>query len=214
MAKTLEKEVVAAIELAIIAAQNAGRHPDLHAIATIFNCTYQTACYIRRRIEKHRRTGIDYRKKAGRKPLVDQDKIAESIRGLLVRRPELDQSAICNHIFDEFGVRLCQATVSRILKKNAIPHKVSNRLYQKSKLFTTSKSRLRIGEISQKATANVLSSLPKASDGPHKSLFDSGAPVIPPANVSFNDAAGESDTKGNSQPMGIEIVTGYSSPYS
>jgi transposase len=225
MAKTLEKEVVAAIELAIIAAQSAGRHPDLHAIAAIFNCTYQTVCYIRRRIEKHQRTGVDDRKKAGRKPLANQDKIAESIRGLLARRPELDQSAICDYIFDEFGVRLGQATVSRILKKNAIPHKVSNRLYQKSKLCTTSKSKSGIGEVSQKAAANVSSSLPKASDGTHKSPFDSGArlpgdtpfnglPVMPPANVSFDGTAGESDTRGNNQPMEVEIVMGYSNPYS
>src|SRR4051794_22014763 len=131
MAKTLEKETVAAIEQAILTAQKAGRQPDLHAIARIFNCTYQSVCYIRRRIEKHQRTGIDDRKKPGRKPLPEQDRMAQSLRELLQRRPELDQSALSDFLFEEYGKRVCQATISRILKKNAIPHKISNKLYKK-----------------------------------------------------------------------------------
>lgn len=181
MAKTLEKETVTAIEHAILTAQKAGRHPDLHAIAGIFNCTYQSVCYIRRRLEKLQRTGVDDRKKAGRKPLADQDRMAESIRSLLAKRPELDQSAISDYLFDEFGVRVCQATVSRLLKKNAIPHKISNKLYKKSKLFTTNLEGKTVvedlGDKEMEVAASALSELPTAlCESPYKSPY-------PPADL-------------------------------
>jgi len=182
MAKILEKDTVAAIELAILTAQKAGRHPDLHAIAGIFNCTYQSVCYIRRRLEKLQKTGVDDRKKAGRKPLADQDRMAESIRGLLAKRPELDQSAISDYLFDEFGVRVCQATVSRLLKKNGIPHKISNKLYKKSKLFTTSpEGMVMVEDNSREVAASALSSLPTALyESPYKGPY-------PPTDLSSAD---------------------------
>jgi hypothetical protein len=130
MAKTLEKGVAAAIELAILEAQRTRRNPDLPCTTALTN-----PCYIRRRIERHQRTGVDDRKTAGRKPLAEQDKSAEAVKRLLA------QSAICDYIFDEFGVEVCQATVSRIFKRNGIPHKASNRLYRKSKLSTANKRR-------------------------------------------------------------------------
>ena len=171
MAKTLEKETVAAIERTILTAQKAGKNPDLYAIAGIFNCTYQSVCYIRRRLEKHQRTGIDDRKKAGRKPLADQDRMAESIKKLLAERPELDQSAISDCLFDEFGVRVCQATISRMLKKNGIPHKISNKLYKKSKLFTTAPGGKTVPvevDNAREVAASALSSLP---NGTYKSPY-------------------------------------------
>jgi transposase len=175
MAKTLEKDTVAAIEHAILTAQRTGKNADLHAIAGIFNCTYQSVCYIRRRLERHQRTGIDDRKRAGRKPLGDHDRMAASIRNLLAKRPELDQSAISDYLFDEFGVRVCQATVSRLLKKNGIPHKISNKLYKKSKLFTTNldgKSTAVDECTSREVAASALSSLPTAMHRiPYKSPY-------------------------------------------
>jgi hypothetical protein len=168
MAKTLEKPTVAAIELAIRTAQRAGRHADLHNIASIFNCTYQSVCYIRRRLERHQRTGVDDRKKAGRKPLADQERMAEAIKDLLARRPELDQSAISDYLFDEFGVRVCQATISRLLKKNAIPHKISNKLYKKSKLFTSAvEGKVPVEHISREMAASALYSLPTSYKSPY-----------------------------------------------
>jgi transposase len=192
MAKTLEKDTVAAIELAILTAQKAGRHPDLHAIAGVFNCTYQSVCYIRRRLEKHQKTGIDDRKKAGRKPLADQDRMAESIRGLLAKRPELDQSAISDYLFDEFGVRVCQATVSRLLKKNGIPHKISNKLYKKSKLFTTNpEGRVMVEDNSREVAASALSSLPNALyESPYKSPY-------PPTDLTSADMTFNGQTTSN-----------------
>lgn len=135
MAKTLGKETVAAIELAVRNAKKLSRHPDLHAIAEEHKTTYQSVSYIRRRIERLELTGIDVRKKSGRKPHPEQDAMAQSIRDLLLRHPELDQSAVSDHLEKEFGVRLCQASISRIYKTHGILHKVSNRLYRKSQLF-------------------------------------------------------------------------------
>ena len=212
MAKTLEKDTVAAIELAILTAQKAGRHPDLHAIAGIFNCTYQSVCYIRRRLEKHQKTGIDDRKKAGRKPLADQDRMAESIRGLLAKRPELDQCAISDYLFDEFGVRVCQATVSRLLKKNGIPHKISNKLYKKSKLFTTNpEGRVIVEDNSREVAASALSSLPTALyESPYKSPY-------PPTDLTSTDMTFNSQTSNGtpyevSQPAASMNMTFQSPP--
>jgi transposase len=173
MAKTLEKETVSAIELAILTAQKAGRPADVHAIAGTFNCTYQSVCYIRRRLEKHRETGIDDRKKPGRKPLADQERMAESIRNLLAKRPELDQSAISDYLYDDFGVRVCQATISRLLKKNGIPHKISNKLYKKSKLFRTDgEPKARRVEDPREVAASALSELPSTAPiNPYKSPY-------------------------------------------
>lgn len=117
MAKTLEKQTVAAIEQALLTARRASRVPDLKAIAAIFACSYQSVCYIRRRLERHAATGIDDRKPSGRKPHDREKDMAEAIRELLERRPELDQAAVADWLYDEFGVRLCQASVSRIYKK-------------------------------------------------------------------------------------------------
>ena len=221
MAKTLEKEVVAAIEMAIITAQKAGRHPDLHAIAAIFNCTYQSVCYIRRRIEKHQRTGLDERKKAGRKPVGDQAKMAESIKALLARRPELDQSAICDYLFDEHGVRICQATVSRLLKRNGIPHKISNKLYKKSKLFTTNEGQ----QVAEEGFRNMAGSLSIASHETYRSPYTS---TVPSRDVSFVNPTqapssiidyGEPTSISTNelsltrQPTGLEIMA-YNTPYS
>jgi transposase len=201
MAKTLEKETVTAIEHAILTAQKAGRHPDLHAIAGVFNCTYQSVCYIRRRLEKLQRTGVDDRKKAGRKPLADQDRMAESIRNLLAKRPELDQSAISDYLFDEFGVRVCQATVSRLLKKNGIPHKISNKLYKKSKLFaTTLEGKTVVEDREREVAASALSELPTASyESPYKSPY-------PPADLASAAMAFGGQVVGNSEPYGDSHV--------
>jgi hypothetical protein len=200
MAKTLEKETVAAIELAILTAQKGERHPDLHAIAGIFNCTYQSVCYIRRRLEKHQRTGLDDRKKAGRKPLADQQRMAESIRVLLAKRPELDQSAISDYLFDEFGVRVCQATISRMLKKNGIPHKISNKLYKRSKLFTTNPGGKVMGEEnSREVAASALSSLPMALyETPYKSPYP---PMeLPSVDMTFSGHAAPNGTSYENNP--------------
>jgi len=223
MAKTLEKETVAAIEQAIVTAQKAGRHPDLQAIASIFNCTYQSVCYIRRRIEKHQRTGIDDRKKAGRKPLPDKDRMAESMRELLARRPELDQSAISDYVFEQFGVRLCQATVSRILKKNGIPHKISNKMYKKSRLFITNGERqVIVDDGSREMAASALSSLPTAEAyrGPYapcipgNMVFDTSAGTAP-TNMSFDELPeGPNSMIYNGPQITIENAGAYSSPYS
>ena len=213
MAKTLGKEVAAAIELAILDAQKNGRIPDLHGIAAVHSCTYQSVCYIRRRIEKHQRTGVDGRKKAGRKPVAEQDKIAEAVKGLLARRPELDQSAICGYIFDEFGVKICQATVSRILKRNAIPHKASNRLYKNSKLFPVNE-RGTVNASMTTATGHL--SLPADSCETHQIPHDSvnvasenaalsSLLVSPSTHVAFRDGTGEEDKISYGQ-------LGYSSP--
>lgn len=222
MAKTLEKEVVAAIEVAILEAQKTGRNLDMHGIAAIYNCTYQSVCYIRRRIEKQKRTGVDDRKKAGRKALAAHDKIVEAVKSLLARRPELDQSAISDYVFDEFGVKICQATVSRLLKRNAIPHKVSNRLYRKSKLVTANERGSVAGDTT--TTATGLISLPADSCETYKIPYNSvnltsenvsisSLLVSPSANIAFRDGIGERDRAFNSQSEVIESTRGYSSPY-
>lgn len=225
MARTLDKEVVTAIERAIIAAQKAGRNPDLHAIAAVFSCTYQSVCYIRRRIEKHQRTGMDDRKKAGRKPSADHDKIAAAVSGLLARRPGLDQSAISDYISDEFGVRMCQASVSRMLKKNAIPHKVSNRLYKKSKLVTASESGLMTEQSSMKAKPSAPStcstgscetreSLHDSANVVHEDVFLGSLMVTPSASITSNCTISVSDKTYMKQTAGTGSITEYSSPYS
>lgn len=200
MAKTLEKERVAAIELAILTAQKEGRHPDLHAVAGIFNCTYQSVCYIRRRLERHQKTGVDDRKKAGRKPLADQERMAESTRALLAERPELDQSAISDYLFDEFGVRVCQATISRMLKKNGIPHKISNKLYKKSKLFTTNpEGKVMAEDNSREVAARALSSLPTAMyEIPYKSPYP--PPELLSVDMAFNGQAASNGTSCENSP--------------
>jgi transposase len=208
MAKTLEKDTVAAIELAILTAQKAGRHPDLHAIAGIFNCTYQSVCYIRRRVEKHQRTGVDDRKKAGRKPLADQDRMAESIRNLLAKRPELDQSAISDYLFDEFGVRVCQATVSRLLKKNGIPHKISNKLYKKSKLFTTNpEGKVMVEDNSREVAASALSSLPTSMyESPYKSPYPPTDMASAVMTFSGQAASNASSYEDSQAPSSIDMT--------
>jgi transposase len=172
MAKTLGKETVAAIEQAILTAQKAGRYADLPAIAAIFNCTYQSVCYIRRRVEKHQRTGIDERKKAGRKPFPEKNQMALSIREHLQRRPYLDQGALSNYLFEEFGRRVSQATISRLLKKDGIPHKISNKIYKKSKLFNTqSEDQAKDVDNSMKVAASALSELPVNSYPNYKGFY-------------------------------------------
>jgi transposase len=222
MAKTLEKETVTAIEHAILTAQKAGKHADLHAIAGIFNCTYQSVCYIRRRLEKHQRTGIDDRKKAGRKPLAGHDRMAESIRNLLAKRPELDQSAISDYLLDEFGVRVCQATISRILKKNGIPHKISNKLYKKSKLFTTNPDgKVMVEDNAREVAASALSSLP---NGVYKSPYPPtdmvSAPMIFNGHATSiesshdeNQAASSIDMNFHGSPMPGTNMVNYMTPY-
>ena len=175
MAKTLEKEAVAAIEQAIFTAQQNGRHPDLHSIAAIFNCTYQSVCYIRRRIEKHQRTGVDDRKKSGRKPLPETNQMAASLRELLQKRPELDQAALSDFLLDRFGKRVCQATVSRMLKKNGIPHKISNKLYKKTKLFTANGTLAPVEVRSKGVTTKASPDLPAVSHENYKSPY---APAV------------------------------------
>jgi transposase len=175
MAKTLDKEVVAAIELAITTAQKAGRKPDLRGIAAIFNCTYKSVCSIRRRIEKHQRTGIDDRKRPGRKALADWDGVIESIRGFLARRPGVHQSAICDYVFDEFGVRPSQATVSRLLRENGIPHKLSHRLRPNSNPLVTNEEGVILGATPREAAARALLSLPAASYEAYNSPYSSAA---------------------------------------
>ncbi|KAG9245427.1 hypothetical protein BJ878DRAFT_397971, partial [Calycina marina] len=137
MAKTLKKEKVSAIERDIWAAWNANQYPDLHAIAESYGCSYQSVCYIRRRIEKLERTGIDERKKSGRKPIPEEEYMASAILDILTRKPESNQREVSDAIYEQFGKRLCQASISRIYKKHGIPHKISNKLYKNSKMFTT-----------------------------------------------------------------------------
>lgn len=118
--------------------------------------------------------------------------MAESIRGLLAKRPELDQSAISDYLFDEFGVRVCQATVSRLLKKNGIPHKISNKLYKKSKLFTTNpEGRVMVEDNSREVAASALSSLPNALyESPYKSPY-------PPTDLTSADMTFNGQTTSN-----------------
>lgn len=139
MAKTLPKEVVTAIELAIQIAHAKGKIPDLVAIAAIYDTTYESCSRIRRRLVKFERTGIDDRKKAGPKPLKGMDgaQVASFIRKLLDSRPDLDQKGISACLLQEFGVVLGQSTVSRLMKANGIPHKQSNKFYRKTKLVST-----------------------------------------------------------------------------
>jgi transposase len=161
MAKTLEKETVAAIEQAILTAQKTGRQPDLHGIAAIFATTYHSVCYIKRRIERLQRTGVDDRKKPGRKPMPEREQIAFAILDLLTRRPDLDQAAVSDFVFDEFGKRISQTSISRIYKNHGIPHKISNKLYKKSKLFTTHPNgQIMTVDNSRELAASALSSLP------------------------------------------------------
>ena len=163
MAKTLKKEVVSAIEQAIWEAWNSNRYPDLHAIAETFNTSYQSVCYIRRRIEKHQRTGVDDRKKPGRKPISESEQMVNAILDLLARSPELNQKAVSDILYEQFGKRLCQASISRIYKKHGIPHKISNKFYKKSKLFTTHPTgQVMVADNSREIAASALSSLPNA----------------------------------------------------
>ena len=163
MAKTLKKDTVSSIEQAIWAAWNANRYPDLHAIAEMFNTSYQSVCYIRRRIEKHQRTGVDDRRKPGRKPISESNQIVNAILDLLARSPELNQKAVSDVLYEQFGKRLCQASISRIYKKHGIPHKISNKFYKKSKLFTTNPmGQVTVADNSREIAASALSSLPTA----------------------------------------------------
>jgi transposase len=223
MAKTLEKEVVAAIELTLVAAQKRGKNPDLHGIAAIFNCTYQSVCYIRRRIEKLQQTGVDDRKMAGRKPSADRDKVAEAVKDLLERTPGLDQKAICEYIFDELGVKICQATVSRMLRRNEISHKVSNRLYRNSRLVTASGRASIDGQTSKRAKGRAPLSTPTTLWEIHESIYDSvnampqvvtrsSVLVTSSSNVKSTSAT-IVDSGWNHDTAGIEGSTTYSSPY-
>lgn len=109
------------------------------AIAAIFDTTYESVTRIRRRMVKIERTGIDDRKKPGRRPLQDQSEadIAQFIRETLAIYPEYNQKTIGTCILEHFGVQFHQSTISRLMKTNAIPHKQSNRWYKKSKLVST-----------------------------------------------------------------------------
>jgi len=163
MAKTLKKDTVSAIEQAIWTAWNENTYPDLHAIAEMFDTSYQSVCYIRRRIEKHQRTGIDDRKKPGRKPISESDQMVTAILDLLARSPELNQKAVSDMLYEQFGKRLCQASISRIYKKHGIPHKISNKFYKKSRLFTTHPTgQVMVVDNSREIAASALSSLPTA----------------------------------------------------
>jgi len=105
----------------------------------------------------------------------EKDLMTESIRDILQKRPELDQAALSDYLFDEFGVRVCQATISRILKKNGIPHKISNKWYKKSKLFTTHGGQVVIEDPSRTLAATALSELPTSSYESYKSPYGSKA---------------------------------------
>ena len=95
--------------------------------------------------------------------MIEQDLMIAAILDLLQEKPELDQSAVSDHLFEQFGKRLCQATISRIYKKNGIPHKISNKLYKKSRLFTTHpEGQVLTKDTSREIAANALSSLPMA----------------------------------------------------
>ncbi|KAE8449231.1 hypothetical protein EG329_008398 [Mollisiaceae sp. DMI_Dod_QoI] len=139
MAPTLPKPVVAAIETAIQIAHNQGKAPDMVTIATIFNTTYESVARIHRRLRKFEATGIDDRKRPGPKPLQNQDErdIARFIRGLLEERPELDQKTVGKEIEGKYGTSFGRSTISRLMKKNGIPHKRTNQFYRKTKIVST-----------------------------------------------------------------------------
>lgn len=151
--------------------------------------------------------------------------MAESIRGLLAKRPELDQSAISDYLFDEFGVRVCQATVSRLLKKNGIPHKISNKLYKKSKLFTTNpEGKVMVEDNSREVAASALSSLPTAMyESPYKSPYPptemasavmafNGQPTSNGSSYEDNHSASSINMTFHSPPPGTNL-TNYMTPY-
>jgi transposase len=180
MAKTLPKPVVAAIELAIHTAHNNGKHPDLEAIAAIFNTTYKSVCCIRKRLVNFARTGIDPRKRPGPKLLKGQNdtQVATFVRNLLEMRPDFDQKKISHACEEEFGVKIGQSTISRLMKRNGIPHKQSNRLYKKTKLVSTNPEGkvmvLPLAEVERQSgreiAASALSQLPLAQ-GSYKSPY-------------------------------------------
>jgi transposase len=207
MAKTLPKPVVAAIELAIHTAHNNGKHPDLEAIAAIFNTTYKSVCCIRKRLLNFARTGIDPRKRPGPKPLKGQNdtQVATFIRNLLERRPDFDQKKISQACEEEFGVKIGQSTISRLMKRNGIPHKQSNRLYKKTKLVSTNPEGKVMplpvvadveGQSGREIAASALSQLPLAQ-GNYRSPYHQPAaagsamsvdrpPTTPAANSNYH----------------------------
>ena len=103
----------------------------------MFDTSYKSVTCIRRRMERHRVTGIDDRKRPGKKPLENEAAIAEAARELITSRPEVDQTGVGGFLFERFGQRLHQSTISRLLKKYEIPHKMTNKLYKRTKLVVS-----------------------------------------------------------------------------
>jgi transposase len=134
MAPTLPKEVVSSIECAIECAFKANRKPDRSSIAAIFNTSYVSVNNIEKRVEQRLTTGTNPQKPTGRPTLVTAE-IAQSVRELLERRPGLDQYTISDYVREEFGVRMNQCTVSRMLKAHNIPHKRTNKLHRKTRIL-------------------------------------------------------------------------------
>jgi len=139
MAPRLPQHVVDAIEVAINIAHTAGKRPDMENIALIFNTTYESITRIRRRLRDFERTGVDNRKKSGRKRLqgLGEDEIAQFVGELIQTRPDLDQKGISEVLMERFQLKIGQSTISRLMKDKGIPHKRTNRLYRKTKLVST-----------------------------------------------------------------------------
>ena len=134
MAPTLPKEVVSSIECAIECALKANRHPDRQSIAAIFNTSYVSVRNIEKRVIERITTGANPPKPKGR-PTVATPDIVDAVKQLLERRPGLDQYAISDYLNEEFGVRLKQCTISRMLKTHNIPHKRTNKMHGKARIL-------------------------------------------------------------------------------
>lgn len=141
MAPVLPKPTVTAIELALQLADDNNQKPNFEAIASIFFTTYTTVTRIRRRNKKRAETGIDERKRAGPKPTIktpeEEAQIALSIKALIEREPNYNQADISEWAERELGVKLSQGSWSRFMKRNAVPHKQSHKMFPKSKLVVT-----------------------------------------------------------------------------
>lgn len=141
MAPTLPKATVVAIEHALQLAEDNNQKPNFEAIAAIFFTTYTTVSRIHRRNKKRVETGIDERKRAGPKPTIkspeEEEQIALSIKALIEREPNYNQSDISEWAERELGIKLSQGSWSRFLKRNAVPHKQSHKMFPKSKLVVT-----------------------------------------------------------------------------
>jgi len=213
MAPTLPKEVVAAIEVALARNREANRHPDMYAVAEVFNCSYQTVRHIKLRVETFLQTGVDDRKKSGRKPKFNELLVIQEMRALLARQQGLDQSAVSDYLFETFGVRYTKSAISRMYTKYQIPHKVSNKMYGKSKIVLNYKR----GQIGKEQKARE-AAMKQMELGTGALPVQSGVPLQSTPNVSvssfpsFSPFGFTPSSSSASPPQNTAYVSPYPDP--